>query len=126
MHFVAKLDIEKYSCVAEGITTDEGIITDERIARIEAHHPGDYEKIKPFLPVAIADPDFILEEGEHTATGLVLKQIEVDSLRFQVVIRLHTGQDDPQYKNSIISAWTVSESRWDNYIRNKNILYKKE
>lgn len=34
--------------------------------------------------------------------------------------------DDPNYKNSVISCWEISEKRLQNYLRNKTILYKKE
>ncbi len=44
----------------------------------------------------------------------------------QVVLRIATSKDDPEYKNSIISCWNISEKRLQNYLRNKQILYKKE
>ena len=44
----------------------------------------------------------------------------------QLVIRIHTSSDDPEYKNSIISAWKISETRWKNYLKNKQLLYKAE
>lgn len=125
VHFVTKLDIEKYSCVTEGITTDEVIITDERIAHIEDHHPGDYEKIKAFLPAVIEDPDFILAEGSQS-TGLLLKYIETEGKRLQVVLRLHTQVDNPKYKNSVLSAWIIGKKRWAQYLNNEKVLYSKE
>ena len=91
-------------------------ITDERIAHIKERHPGDLEQIKPYLNYAIAMPDYILEDENNT--GLVLKKIEENGLRMQVVLRIHTSTDNPKYKNSIISAWVISESRWKNYVRN--------
>ena len=121
---VCDLDVEKYKCVTPDITTREVIITDERIQHIKDHHPGHYEEIAPFLPRAIDAPDYILEDAPRT--GLILKQIEEDGLRMQVVLRLHTSSDSPQFKNSIISAWKISESRWRNYLKHKNILYKSE
>lgn len=124
MPYVTKLNVKRYSCVTEGITTDEVIITDERIAHIEEHHPGDYERIRPFLSEAIGDPDFILGEKSPN-TGLVLKYIETEDIRLQVILRLHIATDDPDYKNSIISAWIIGKSRWQQYLDNKIILYKK-
>ncbi len=59
-------------------------------------------------------------------TGLILKLVEDNGQQIQIVLRLHTSSDEPGYKNSVISAWKISESRWNNYIRNKKILYKKE
>ncbi|MBR1553371.1 MAG: hypothetical protein IJ741_04945 [Schwartzia sp.] len=123
MHIVGKLDRSIYRCVANDISTDEVIITDERIQHIEERHPGDYEEIAPFLQAAIAFPDYILENVKNT--GIILKLIEQDGKRLQIVLRLHTVSDKAGFKNSIISAWKISESRWNNYLRNKHILYKR-
>lgn len=122
---VGRIDIEKYRCITDGITTDEVIITDERIQHIEAHHPGHYEKVSPFLQAAFDAPDYILKD-KNPNTALILKEVEKDGLRIQVVLRLHTSTDVEGFKNSIISAWEISENRWNNYLRNKTILYKRE
>ena len=52
--------------------------------------------------------------------------VEREGTRFQTVLRVHTSADNPAFKNSIISSWEISESRWENYIKNKTVLYKKE
>ena len=124
MEKICDLDIEKYRCVSPDIRTSEVIITEERIRHIQAHHPGHFEEIEPFLGEAIICPDYILEDAPNT--GLVLKWIEENGVRFQLVLRLHTSSDPNGRKNSIISAWKISESRWNNYVRNKKILYKSE
>ncbi len=126
MHKVGKIDIEKYKCVTDDITTDEVIITDEQIQHINENHSGSYEEIKPYLAVALAEPDYILEDKGHCNTGLILKEIKKDDKRFQIVLRLHTSADEENRKNSVISAWKISSSRWNNYLRNKKILYKSE
>lgn len=125
MYYVGKLDWEIYSCITSDIVTDEVIITDEHIQHIIEKHPGDFERIRPFLQAALKAPDYILAD-KNPNTALVLKMIEEDGLRIQVVLRLHTLSDAKGFKNSIISAWEVSESRWNNYLRNKNILYSRE
>ena len=68
-------------------------------------------------------PDYILED-KNPNTALILKRVEVNGQRIQVVLRLHTSTDIEGFKNSIISAWEISENRWKNYITNKIILYK--
>lgn len=122
---VGRIDIEKYRCITDDITTDEVIITSERIQHIQERHPGAYEKIKDFLQAALDDPDYILED-KNPNTGLILKAIKENGLRFQMVLRVHTSVDNPGFKNSIISGWDISESRWENYVNNKKILYKRE
>ncbi|WP_033169782.1 PBECR2 nuclease fold domain-containing protein [Selenomonas sp. ND2010] len=123
MHFIGKIDKNIYACVTEDITTDEVIITDERIGHIEDHHPGEYENIAPFLGEAVRSPDYILRDKANT--GLILKMVEENGKRIQLVLRLHTSGDKPGYKNSIISAWRISKTRWESYVRNKHILYKR-
>lgn len=122
---VGHIDIETYRCITDDITTDEVIITSERIQHIQERHPGAYEKIKDFLQAALDDPDYILED-KNPNTGLILKAIKENGLRFQMVLRVHTSVDNPGFKNSIISGWDISESRWENYVNNKKILYKRE
>lgn len=121
---VGRIDIEKYRCITDDITTDEVIITDERIQHIKDHHPGHYEKVSPFLQAALDMPDYILKD-KNPNTALILKEIEENGQRIQVVLRLHTSIDAEGFKNSIISAWEISESRWNNYVSNKKILYKR-
>lgn len=125
MQIVGHIDFEIFNCVTEYLTTSEVIITPERIQHIMERHPGSFEKIKPFLEQALSAPDYILAD-KNPNTGLVLKLIEEKGVRFQLVLRIHTPVDHPDFKNSVISAWEISESRWNNYIKNKTILYKRE
>lgn len=125
VHYVTRIDVEKYRCVSDRITTDEVIITDERIKHIQERHPGAFEKVEPYLKTALDSPDYILED-KHPNSAIILKLIEDNDLRLQIVLRVHTPQDTAGFKNSIISAWDIGEDRWRNYINNKNILYKRE
>lgn len=124
VRYVGKLDRGLYSCVSSDITTDDVIITTERIQHINDHHPGHFEIIEPFLQTAIADPDYILKATANT--GLILKQVEENGLRLQVVLRLHTTSDKAGFKNSIISAWKIREKEYRRLVRKKTILYKRE
>ncbi|MCI9195205.1 MAG: hypothetical protein HFF14_06505 [Angelakisella sp.] len=125
MQTVGYIDIKKYLCVAENITTSEVVITDERIQHIESHHPGHFERIAPFFQDALSAPDYILAD-KNPSSCLVLKKIEKGELRIQIILRLHTTADDISFKNSIISAWEVREKEYKRLARNKNILYKQE
>lgn len=122
---VGHIDVHKYRCITNDITTDEVVITDERIAHIKTRHPGHYEKIRPFLRAALETPDHILQDKKPD-TALILKRIEPDDLRIQVVLRLHTSADEENRKNSIISAWKINKSRWDDCRKNKKILYSRK
>ena len=125
MHYVTRLDKEKYRCVSQDIVTDEVIITDERINHIMERHPDDYERFSAYLERIIAEPDYILED-KHPATALVLKQIEENGERFRLALRLVTGSDNPDYKNSVVTFLKIREKEWNRLIKNKKMLYKAE
>lgn len=122
---LGRIDTPKYRCITDSIITDEVVITEEQIRHIKARHPGHYEKISPFLQTALDAPDYILED-KNPNTALILKKVETDGLRLLVVLRLHTPTDAEGRKNSIISAREIGENRWNNYLRNKNVLYRRE
>ena len=125
MYVIGKIDRNIYKCITDDIVTDEVIITDERIQHINKRHCNCFEAIEPYLKMVIENPDYILEDKNFN-TGLILKLVEEHNLRFQIVLKIHTSADLSNLKNSIISAWEISERRWNNYIRNKKILYKRK
>lgn len=125
MYLIGKIDLEIYKCVSDDIATDEVVLTEERIEHIKSRHPGTFERIEQYLNAALELPDYILKD-KNPNTGLILKTVEKDDLRIQIVLRLHTVYDTPGFKNSILSAWEISETRWKNYLANKEILYKRE
>ena len=67
-----------------------------------------------------------LVEDRHPATALVLKQIEENGERFRLALRLVTGSDNPDYKNSVITFLKIREKEWNRLIKNKKMLYKAE
>ncbi len=124
VHYITNIDIEKYRCITEDISTNEVIITDERIQHIEDHHPGHYEIVRPFLKDALEAPEYILEDTPNT--GLILKAIEKEGINLKVVLRVHTSKDPAGFKNSILSAWYIRDKEYRRLIKNKKILYKEE
>lgn len=125
MHLVGRINREIYKCITEDIVTDEVIITDERIAHIKGRHPNDFNEVVSELRDVLSNPDYIIGDSKF-ATGLVIKRIFSKDQIVQMVLRIHTSTDVPGYKNSIISCWEISEGRLKNYLRNKEILYKRE
>lgn len=124
MPYIGKLDRKLYSCISNEITTDDVIITEERIQHIRQHHPGHFEVIEPYLYLAINEPDYILENMPSTA--ILLKEIVDNDLRLQIVLRLHTVTDQEGFQNSIISAWQIRDKEYRRLLRNKVVLYKRE
>lgn len=125
VHSIGKIDIEKYKCVTEDITTDEVIITDTQIAHIKDHHPNDYERYFSYIEEIVKNPDYILEANKPN-TAFVLKHIEDNGKNYQIILRLKTSSDPEDYKNSIITFLKVEDKRYNRYLRTKKILYKSE
>ena len=125
VHSVGKINRDIYKCITEDIVTDEVIITENQMEHILDRHPDAYEEVINYLSDIISDPDFIIED-KHDNTGLVIKKIKMEKEYAQMVLRICTSDDNPNYKNSVISCWEISEKRLQNYLRNKRILYKKE
>lgn len=125
MQYITRLDVDKYRCVSDSITTDEVILTDERIHHIQKRHPDDYELYRMYLAEIIEAPDYILKD-ERENTALVLKEIIACGERFRLSLRLATSADCPTYKNSVLTFWRMRKKEWERLLRNKIILYKSE
>jgi len=126
VYTVGKIDLNIYKCVSGNITTDEVVITEERVEHIRQKHPNDYERYKAYLATIIQEPDYIIR-GSRPFTAIVLKEVETDEKRkFRLVLRLATSQDANGLKNSIITFMATHEKEYRRLIRNKEILYKKE
>lgn len=125
VHPVGKINRDIYKCITDDIVTDEVIITDNQIQHILDRHPEAYEKSITSMGEALKNPDYIFSD-KHENTGLVVKRVKYEGEYIQMVLRIATTNDNNSYKNSIISCWNISERRLQNYLRNKEILYKKE
>lgn len=121
---IGKIDKEIYKCITEDLVTDEVIITNNQIKHIKIRHNESYELAMSTIEETLLRPDFIFKD-KHPNTGLVVKLLEFDNLHLQVVLRICTSKDTKGFKNSIISCWVISEGRLANYLRNKEILYRK-
>lgn len=125
VHLVGKINREIYKCITEDIVTDEVIITDNQIRHIKDRHPNDYERFSKYFGRIVEDPDYILEANKPN-TAFVLKSVEDQGFNFQLILRLKTSEDPESYKNSIITFLKIDQKKWDKYLRNKKILYRRE
>lgn len=125
MRQITRLDMEIYRCVSEQIATDEVIITDERIRHIRERHPNDFEQYEAYLARIIEEPDYLLRD-KMPNTAMVLKAFEEEKSHFRLALRLATAQDNPEYKNSVLTFLKIREKEWNRLIKNKDILYKAE
>lgn len=125
MYLVGKIDIEIYNCITKDITTDEVIITDERIQHIKEHHPNNYEQYYSYMRSIIENPEYIIEANKPN-TALILKSFSNGNETFKTVLRLITSSDKSKFKNSIITFMKINEKEWNRLLKNKKILYKSE
>lgn len=125
MYLVGKIDIEIYNCITKDITTDEVIITDERIQHIKEHHPNSYEQYYSYMRSIIENPEYIIEANKPN-TALILKSFSNGNETFKTVLRLITSSDNSKFKNSIITFMKINEKEWNRLLKNKKILYKSE
>ncbi len=125
VHHIGRLNRSIYRCVTNDIVTDEVIITDKQIQHIKDRHPNDFERYCSYFREIVSNPDYIIEANKPNS-ALVLKEIMIHGEVFKMVVRLATSQDDPKYKNSIITFMKIDRKEWNRLLRNKRILYKKE
>ena len=125
VHSVGRINREIYKCITDDIVTDEVIITDVQIRHIQERHPNDYERFSSYFGEIVKNPDYIIETKKQN-TALILKEIQKEHEVFKTVLRLVTSDDNPEYKNSIITFMKIDDKEWSRLLRNKKILYKKE
>ena len=111
MYLVGKIDIEIYNCITKDITTDEVIITDERIQHIKEHHPNNYEQYYSYMRSIIENPEYIIEANKPN-TALILKSFSNGNETFKTVLRLITSSDNSKFKNSIITFMKINEKEF--------------
>ena len=124
VNFICKIDRELYRVVEQELMTEEVIITEEQILHIEEGHPGDYRRLSAYISQVLQEPDYILR-GNRPHTALVLKEISTPDLTAEIILRLKVSSDPEEYKNSIITMWSISQKRFRRLLRQSEILYKK-
>ena len=124
LQYIGKIDKARFKNITEDITTDEVILTDRQVEHIKERHPNDYEQYFKYIKDIVENPDYIVRDTKPN-TGFLLKEFTEDDKRFQLILRLHTSDDNKEYKNSIITFLKVSEKKYKQYLRNKEIIWKK-
>lgn len=119
------IDREKFCPIAENITTDEVILTDERVQHIQDRHPGDYERYFMYISEIIENPDYILRANKPKS-ALLLKRFAQDEDGYKLILRLKTPGDPAEFKNSIISFQKVEIKRYIRYTNSEKVLYRRE
>jgi hypothetical protein len=125
VYYIGKIDREIYKCISEDIVTDDVIITDERIEHIIQRRGKEfYLKYGSRFANIVEEPDYIFADKKNTA--LVCKCFKENDKYINIALRLVTSNDNPEYKNSIITAVMESDKRFQQRLRNNIPVYKKE
>lgn len=120
MQYIGKIDKEKFKNITDNITTEDVILTEQQVEHIKKRHPNDYENYFNYFNEIIENPDYIIRDSMKN-TGILLKEIIEKDERFQLILR----EDNPNYKNSIITFFKISKKKYDQYLRNKEIVWKR-
>lgn len=109
--------------ISNKIITDEVVLTEKQREHIKERHPNDYEQYYMFFKEIVEKPDYIIRDSKPN-TGFLLKEFKKEDKRFQLILRLHTSEDNKEYRNSIITFLKVGKKKYNQYLRNKEIVYR--
>lgn len=125
MNYIGKINKEILGEYRKKIITDRVIITNERIEHIKKRHLDDYERYIKYIPDVLYNPDYILEDRENKDTILMLKKIEKQEKKIQVVVKLQTNLKEKEKSNSILTFWHIRDRSYRSTIKNNKMIYKK-
>jgi len=74
VNYIGKININLFKVVTENITTDDVVITDERIKHINDNHSNDYDRFSSFILEILTNPDYILKDNKNENTAIILKK----------------------------------------------------
>ena len=124
---IAKLDVQRYSCVAEHIRSSDVILTEKQKEHIiERRGKEFYDKYSPYFKEIIENPDYIFKDKKFENTAIASKTISLNSKKISVVVRIAVEGDEPWRKSSVITVMCENEKRYRQRVRNNIVLYKRE
>ena len=124
MQYIGKIDKNKFAAISKDITGEDVVLTDKQVEHIKERHPNDYERYFKYIKEIVENPDYIIRDSKPN-TGFLLKVFWKEEKRFQLILRLHTGDDIKGYKNSIITFLKINKKKYEQYLRNKEIVWEK-
>lgn len=122
---IGKIDVNKLGKYKNLVTTDEVILTLERITHIKERRKEQFYELERYIKSVIENPDYILQEMEHTDTIIMLKEIIKDEMRIKMIVKLTTSKQENR-SNSIITFWKIRQRDYRKTIQKAKIIYYKE
>lgn len=124
---IAKLDAQRYSCVAKHIRSSYVILTEKQKEHIiERRGKEFYDKYSPYFKEIIENPDYIFKDKKFENTAIASKTVSLNSKNISVVVRIAVEGDEPWRKSSVITVMCENAKRYRQRVRNNIILYKRE
>ena len=109
----------------KSIITDDVVLTDNRREHIiERRGQEFYDEYRPFFGEILTDPDYIFKDSREN-TAFVSKCFSYKGTTVNIALKLVIEGDNPNYKNSIITAIKESKKRFEQRLRNNVPIYKK-
>lgn len=119
---IGKINLTKLGKIL--VSTDDVILTFERIEHIKEKHKEQFYELKDYIKVVIEDPDYILQEMNHVDTIIMLKEIVQGNFRVKMIIKLATNKNENK-SNSIITFWKIRQRDYLKTIQKSKIIYQK-
>ena len=125
VYSIGTIDPEKYKAVTEKkIITNEVVITDNRIKHIiERRGQKFYDEYREFFSDVITNPDYIFKDDKEN-TAIVAKTFTHKGTWVNLILRIAVEGDNPEYKNSIITAIKENDKRFAQRLRNNKPVYR--
>ena len=121
---IGKLNISLLRPHFGQIQTDEVIVSNERIEHIKSHHPEDYDLFLQYGQATVESPDYLIQDTANTGTVFAVKKLPDTNLN--IIVRLVLEDDDPTYKNSVMTFYRLRERNLEKLIKKHHLLYKRE
>ncbi len=121
---IGKLDKMNIQDEFGEVQTQDVILTSEREQHIVERHSNDYNSFKLYCKSCVESPDIIIKDTKHINSIFMVKKTDEHNLN--ILIRLSVIGDNPDYKNSIITAYRLNDAKVERLIEKHKMLYKKE
>ena len=120
--YLGDIDIELYRRFFPDIHTSEVVITDERMQHVKEGHPEVTDADFLYLPKVITCPDYIFSDPAPNTVRL-MKSFYESGKCFRAVVKISICEDNKDYKNSVLTFISISEKRYNRYVRKDTILF---
>lgn len=124
---VGKLDSKLLSKIGIKLTTDEVILTYERLNHVESKRAQLYNNIQDILQDALRNPEYIYQDWNNRSNTIILIKSINENYKINIVIKVAVLNDIKHTKNSIITMMKIGKKTFYKILKNKQekILYKR-